>query len=111
MATTPKKRKHIPALGAEHLAFVLETLHALPVEPAIQRQIEAMMVAAANPNAERPDVVVASLDEARRTNCEQTIRQVAGIQRGVLSRGKQGLRDISDEEWDRLVAEANDEDA
>jgi hypothetical protein len=70
-----------------------------------------MITAAANPNAERPDVVVSSLDEPRRTNCEQTIRQVARVQHGVLSRGKQGLRDISDEDWDRLVAEANAEDA
>jgi hypothetical protein len=111
MATTPKKRKHIPALGADYLAFVLEALHALPVEPAIQQQVEAMMVAAADPNAERPEVVVASLDEARRLHCQRTMQTLGQMQRGVLSRGKQGLRDISDEDWDRLVAEANDEDA
>lgn len=74
---------------------------------AAQRQLIAMLQAAANPNAESAAEVIKTLDPERRANVEATIRQLAQNRRAITRRGRAGLRAMSDDEWQRLVDEAD----
>ena len=74
---------------------------------AARRQIEAMLRAAANPNAENPAEVIKTLEPERRLNVEATITALATHRRGITGRGRVGLQQLSDGEWQKLVEEAN----
>lgn len=101
------KRKHIPALDANALEIALQQLEATHASTAGKRMIEQSLRAAANPDAERIDVVIAGLPEGRRESIEAAAKGIGKQQRGIAKRARAGLSDISDTEWERLVNEAN----
>jgi hypothetical protein len=103
------KREHIPPLDPLQLEAVLARLAATRISPAGKLQIRRMLEAAANPNAEAPEVVIETLPVERRTDIKQTQRAVGGIMLGLTRRGGQKLMALSDEEWNALVDEANAE--
>ena len=109
----PKKksaRKHIPALSPEKLELALQELETLKLTPAAKTQLGDMLKAAANPNSERADVVIKTMTPEEQANIAATITSLTGVQDSIVARGKQALMDMSDEEWQSLVDEANSED-
>jgi len=66
-----------------------------------------MLQAAANPDAERPEMVAATLPGERRQNVQATMQTLHSITGGVAQRGRQALLDMDDAEWQKLVDEAN----
>lgn len=104
----PKKRNHIPALNELELNAALAQLQATPGLTAEARAtIEAMLRAAANPNAERIDVVIANLEQERKANVEATTQTINRVTGSVTSRARRALLDMSEAEWTALVNEAN----
>lgn len=93
------RRSQIPALGAARLAAAIERLRALNISEAAKRLLEAMLRAAANPDAESPVVIIASLSGARRESIEEALRVLAAHASGIVARGGSSTREISDEEW------------
>lgn len=101
-------RDHIPALNPLELEAALARLGAAPgISKAGKRLIRQMLTAAANPNAEAPEVVIETLPVERRTDIKQTITEVGAVMRGVSQRGERALLQMSDAEWERLVNDAN----
>lgn len=103
----PTKRKHIPALDPAKLTLALQQLEALKVSKAAKQQIADMLQAAANPDSEHPTVVMATLPGERKHNVQQTAQALKQVTSSVTRRGKQALIEMSDEEWQKLVDEAN----
>lgn len=104
-----KKRDHLPALNELELQGALAQLRSLTLSEEGKAAIEAMLRAAANPNAERIDVVIASLEQERRQNVEGTTQAINRVTGSVTSRARRALLEISGAEWNRLVEEANKE--
>lgn len=102
-----KNREHIPQLDPLQLEAALARLAATSISPEGKRQIRRMLEAAANPNAEAPEVVIETLPVERRVDIRQTMTQVGGTLLTVSRRGGQKLLALSDEEWDRLVNDAD----
>lgn len=112
MTTTPRRpkrllRTHLPALKGKRLEWALSELDASALPVMAKQQLRAMLQAAANPNAERVDVVITTLPPERRAEVEQAAADVARTMHGAVTRGASGLMDMSDDEWQRLVDESN----
>lgn len=71
---------------------------------AVMRSLEA----AANPDAESPEVVIASLPKERRDTVLSHVRDFMLFSGGLMKRGRDKLAAMSDAEWQRLVNEGND---
>lgn len=69
--------------------------------------LQRMLLAASNPDAENPDVVVRTLPAEKQAAIAETVRGVRDTTRGVIQRGAAGLLAVSDAEWNRLVDGAN----
>lgn len=98
-----RERGHIPALSPEGLELARLTLAGLPITEAAKRQLLAMMTAAADPNAERVDNVIAGLPDERRTEVEQATGEITRTFRDIGARGASALAAMSDAVWDELV--------
>lgn len=107
----PKFRKirKIPALPPQRLKAALDQLQRTTLAPAAKRQLEAMLRAAANPEAETPENVIRTLEPERRANVEATIQTLSGHRRSVTARGRDALMRLSDDEFDLMVQEANED--
>jgi hypothetical protein len=93
----------VPSLSKLQLDSALERLKALPVDNVSKRAIEDTLRAASNPNAERIDVVIKSLEPERRKMIEKTAKGLRDLSAEVNARGKERLEAISDEQWQRLL--------
>lgn len=102
-----KQRTHVPKLPKDNLTVALQNLETLKIPAASKRALGDILRAAANPNSEKIDVVVSSLEPARQKLVKKTARQVREITQDVTSRARKALEDMSDEEWQRLVDESN----
>lgn len=100
------QRDHIPALSPLELEAALARLEQTRMSKAGKRMIRQMLEAAANPNAEAPEVVIETLPAERRTDIKQTMTEVGGVLLGVTQRGGAKLLALKDDEWDRLVNDA-----
>lgn len=98
-----KKRTHVPQLQPNDLTVALDNLANLKIPTASKRVLGDILRAAANPNNERIDVIVKSLEPTRQKLVKKTARQVREVTRDVTSRGRAGLEEMSDEEWQKLV--------
>lgn len=76
---------------------------------AAKRQLEAMLRAAANPNAESPAEVIKTLEPERRMNVEGTISTLARRRRTITTRGQEALFGFTEDEWQQMVDEANED--
>lgn len=81
----------------------MDKLYALPVSKAAQDAIAATLKAAANPDNERIDVVIKTLEPERRKMIEKTAKGLRDLSADVMQRGKERLEAISDEQWQRLL--------
>lgn len=102
-----RQRDHIPALDSERLRGALALLDQSGLPPAAKRQLRAMLEAAANPDAEAPDVVIQSLEPERQANVLGTIMALNRFTGGLVQRGGAELMQMSDDEFNTLVDEAN----
>lgn len=101
------KNRHIPALTPDSLTVALQKLQASKLPPAAKKHLAAMLVAAANPNAESSQAVMATLPGERKANAQKTARVIHETATHVALRGRQKLLGMSDNEWQKLVDEAN----
>ena len=67
-----------------------------------------MLRSAANPGSQQVDVVVSQLPIIQQQSVAETVRGVSSAFNSAAARGRQGLLDIDDDEWDRLVESANE---
>lgn len=96
-------RGHIPALKPEQLALARAYLAGMPIADAAKRQLLAMVTAAADPNAERVDNVIATLPAERRAEVEQAQTEITRTFRDIAGRGAKALAAMQDDVWDELV--------
>jgi len=113
MATNnPKpKRKpaHLPPLPEVQRRAIVDQLNSTALHPQAKRQIIAMLNAAANPDAEAPDVVIQSLEPERRNNILETVNVLSRFTGNLTARGTALLVDMPEAEFNAVVDEANDE--
>lgn len=102
-----KKRDHIPALSEDGLKLAIQQLEALNISKAAKQQLIAMLQAASNPASESVDVVINTLDIERRKDVQGTASALQQRMAGVATRGRQALEAMSEDEFNRLVEEAN----
>jgi hypothetical protein len=115
MTDQPPKRKrkvraHLPVLPPHTLTLFLQQLALLDISVDAKRQIAAMMNAAANPDAESPEVIMQTLSRERQANMRITARELDALSSGVASRGRAALFEMDEAEFDELVRQANAED-
>ena len=97
----------MPLLPPDSLIVSLDKLSKLPIDPASKRVLSDILRSASNPANERIDVVVRTLPPDRRKNVERTSRKLAAVTRGITQRGRAGLEDMSDGEFQKLIDESN----
>jgi hypothetical protein len=104
-----KPLSHVPALDNLQLEAALLRLQDVPISKDARNTLADILKAAANPDSERIDVVIKTLPPERRRNVDRTAARVSKVTKGVTARARAGLQDMSEEAWNRLVDEANDE--
>jgi len=104
-----RRSGHLPQLNPLELEAALARLQQTNLSPAGKALIASQLRAAANPNAEAPEVVIKSLAKERRADVETTQLNLGGMTARITSRGGAALLALSDAEWDALVNEANDD--
>jgi hypothetical protein len=74
--------------------------------------VAATLKAAANPQAESPNVVIETLDEDRRDRIKDAIAGYAEVFAGPMKRGKAALQAMSEDEWQKAIddQEAREDD-
>lgn len=104
MAKRPDPLKHLPP---DKVVIALLRLKDLPVNPKVKRVLAGMIevAAAADPVEES----LARVTSDRRANMTSTGQAVNSTFTAIHQRGRQGLQAMSDEEFDRLIEEANRE--
>ena len=97
------KRSHIPALRGKRLVTVLRAIDRLPVNRGARQALQQMLVEAALPDRHDP----ARLGGERAALIEQAQEELQALTQQTLSRARAQLFEMSDEEWEQLVEEAN----
>jgi hypothetical protein len=77
------------------------------IPPIVSQAVMQSFNAAANPNAETPEVVIKSLDPDERTNVQTAMTGYSQILGNVGSRGK--MRLMLDSELDSMIQDEADE--
>ena len=103
------RRKHLSALSADKLELVQQKIDALPISKGAKAQLKAMLKAAANPDNERVDVIIATMPKDEQANIAATAQAVTNISASIMTRGRNALNDMSEAEWNRLLDEAENE--
>lgn len=104
----PSQRKHIPALTPEALTRALQQLQTLPLDSGAKQVIGAMLTTASHPHSETPEAIIPTLPVERQANIRMIGKLIAKLQSDVTKRGNVGLAQIPEDEWQRLVDEANE---
>lgn len=94
---------HLPSLNPLEMDAALTAIDQLDIPVAAKAQVKAMLIAAANPDAESPGVVLQTLDPERQTNAEQMIQTLGATFTLAARRGADALNALDDAEWERLV--------
>lgn len=98
--------EHLPALSPEALQLALQQISRLNVSNAAKRQLAAMLLAAADPNSERLDVVIGTLPQERREEVEQASAELSSTFADVEARGATALLSMDEDTWQALIDEA-----
>lgn len=104
MAATPKKkRKHLPRLNPDKLKLIAQAVEQSPrLSKAGKRAVMRSLEAAANPDAESPEVVIATLPKERQETVIAHVKAFMDFGQSISSRGRRKLAALSDSEWQRL---------
>lgn len=103
----PKRREHIPALTPEQMQIALQKLQDARIPPAAKKQLQAMLEAASNPDSETTAAIIKTLSKDRQELVKEMADALTLQTTMVVRRAGQGLDAISDDEWNKLVNEAN----
>jgi hypothetical protein len=87
------------------LQVALDKLAQSGINKDAQRAIANTLKAAANPHHGKADVIVKSLPKERQRMIHKTMAGVKKISDAIMTRGKKGLLDMAQDEWDALVNE------
>lgn len=101
-----RKRDHIPTLRGKRLVTVLRAIERLPVNGGARAALQRMLVEAALPDRHNPQ----RLSGERAELIRQAQEELHALTQQTLSRARAQLFEIPDEEWERLVDEANQQD-
>lgn len=82
-------------------------IDALDISKGGKRALKQIVQAAANPNAEKLDVIVAGLEPDRKATVERGAEAVRSANADKRRRAAQALIEISETEWEAMVSEAN----
>lgn len=108
---TPKRRKrrsHLPSLSQVQRDMMRIQMQANAAIPSSVREaVMASMDSAANPNAENPIVIIASLERDERIGIEQAAQGYQQTLSAVGMRGRNAL--MFDTSLDELIAKEGDE--
>lgn len=87
-----------------------QALSQLPISGEAAAQINAMLSAAANPDAENPAVILRTFEQERQEAAAQLQQALGATFADVAKRGKRALLDIPNEEWDALMQSEDNAD-
>lgn len=90
-------------LSPSQVEAALLSLQNLPIDDDSKRVLRDIVLASANPDSERPDVVIATMEPERQQQIVDLIDQIAEQSAANIARGKAALEAMSDAEWERLV--------
>ena len=94
---------HIPPM--DDLISALNAVGRLPVNKRARRYLERLLVEASTPDRHNP----ARLEPSHRENVKTGIERLTEHTLSVVERGSAALLNMSEEEWQRLVDDANPE--
>lgn len=100
------KRDHIPALRGKRLVTVLRAIERLPVNRGARQALQQMLAEAALPDRHDPQ----RLGGERAELIRQAQEELQALTQQTLRRARAQLFELSDEEWERLIEEANRQD-
>lgn len=98
-----KRPDHIESLPPLELEAALKRLQELDIAVVSKGVLADILKSASNPNAERIDYAVKTLEPVRRKMVEKTAKGLRDLSTEILKRGKERLEKISDSEWQRLI--------
>lgn len=101
------ERDHLPALTPEALELVRYQLANLNVSDAAKRQLMAMLLAAADPDAESLENVIAALPDERRAEVDAATGALKATFTDIEARGSAALLALSDDDWNALIDEGD----
>lgn len=96
-------RNHIPALAPLALEAARERLKTSQLSQRGKQYIEAMLMAASNPDSEAPDVVMQTLPPERQSNMQTIAREYDALASRVNQRGSAALLSMDDDDWSALL--------
>lgn len=98
---------HLPALTPLELEAVQQRLTAAPnISTAGKAVVMQSLRAAANPNAESPDVVIKTLDADEKRAVKEAQAGYTQALNAPLSRGRARLMQMSADEWDKVIGQS-----
>ncbi len=92
----------VPKLPSDRLLAAARLLPKLPIDDAVTREVMATLIEAATPDRHSTDRVEGEHGE----NIRATERLVRSHTSEALRRAAEGLRAISDAEWNAMIEEA-----
>ena len=95
----------VPKLPPDKLLAAAGALRSAPLDSGVAREVMAILLEAATPDRHRLDRVTGAHGENMRVTAGKVTRHT----NRVLRRAAEGLRAIPDDEWRRLVNEADEE--
>jgi hypothetical protein len=101
-----RKRDRIPALRGRQLVTALRAIERLPVNRGAREALQQMLAEAALPDRHDPQ----RLGGERAALIRQAQEELHTLTQSLLSRARAELFALPDEEWERLVEEANRQD-
>jgi hypothetical protein len=87
------------------LKVKLDELANLPISSPAKDIIGAILRAASNPQSEDIRTVIKTLPQERRKNVERTVKAISRVTSSVMRRGKAGIMNLSDDEWEKLQSD------
>lgn len=99
------KRHSIPALGPAQLGSVRSAIAQLPLSASAKQALLTMIIEAAT--EDRHNVVRVGGQRGR--NMQATAERMIGHTTSIMQRAAAGMAAIDDDEWTRLVEDANRE--
>jgi len=100
---TPPKRDHLPALNPARLIVTLQQINAMDLPTEAKQAVAASLQEATNPDAEKTEVVIATLDQDEQDAINAAQADYRKTMGRMAARGRAALEAMSDEEWQKAV--------
>lgn len=90
-------------LSPSQVEAALLSLETLPIDEDSKRVLRDIVMASANPDSERPDVVITTLEPDRQEQIVSLMDELMRDGNGVMVRGADALNALSESEWGHLL--------